>query len=103
MDPYYRRPERRSTPLAPLLVLVAGLALVWRGRVRAGAALYLLVAVAMLVGALGEATAPATADVSKAVLVTSGALGVLVAAATVAAAARALRAQPRPGTAIPAS
>ncbi len=92
-----------SAPLAPLVVLAGAVALVWRGRVRPGAAIMALVAVVMLVGALGEALAPATPDVPKAVLLTSGAIGVAMAAATLVAAAAAWRAQPRPGTAIPAS
>jgi hypothetical protein len=92
-----------SAPLAPLVVLAGAVALVWRGRVRPGAAIMALVAVVMLVGALGEALAPATPDVPKAVLLASGAIGVVLAAATAAAAAAAWRAQPRPGTAIPAS
>ena len=92
-----------SAPLAPLLVLAGAVALVWRGRVRAGAAVMALVAAVMLLGGLGEALAPATPDVPKAVLVTSGAIGVAMAAAVIAAAVAAWRGQPRPGTAIPAS
>jgi hypothetical protein len=52
----------------------------WRGAVRTGAGLLSLVAVAMLVGSLGEAFAAATADTPKAVLVSSGAIGVVMCA-----------------------
>ena len=69
-----------SAPLLPLLVIGAALILLRRGAVRTGAALLSLVAVAMLVGSLGEAFAPATADTPKAVLVSSGAIGVVICA-----------------------
>ena len=39
-----------SAPLLPLLIIGAAVILLWRGAVRSGAALFSLVAVAMLVG-----------------------------------------------------
>ena len=69
-----------SAPLLPLLIIGAAVILLWRGAVRSGAALFSLVAAAMLVGSLGEAFAPASADTPKAVLVSSGAIGVVMSA-----------------------
>ena len=72
-----------SAPLAPLVVLAVAALLAslrgWAGRV--GAALVVLLGLLFMVGALGEAFAPATDDVSKAVLVASGMGGVMVAGA----------------------
>ncbi len=52
-----------------------------RGAVRAGAGVLGAVAVAMLAGSLGEALAPGTSDVPKAVLVASGVIGTVLSAA----------------------
>ena len=72
-----------SAPLGPLVVLVVAAVLAsLRGWVsRVGEGLVILLSVLFMVGALGEAFAPATEDVSKAVLVASGVLGVMVAGA----------------------
>ena len=78
-----------SAPLPPLVVLAAAAVLAslrgWAARV--GAALVVLLGLLFMVGALGEAFAPATEDVSKAVLVASGVLGVVVAGAVLVAVA----------------
>lgn len=63
-----------SAPMAPLALLVVSLLLVRAGGrwTIAGLVGFCLVAVVFLIGGLGEAFAPATADVSKTVLVASG-------------------------------
>ncbi len=76
-----------SAPLVPLLILAVGLACLWRGAVRAGAGVLGAVAVAMLAGSLGEALAPGTSDVPKAVLVASGVIGTVLSAAVLLLAA----------------
>jgi hypothetical protein len=79
-----------SAPLLPLVVLaVAAVMASMRGIPgRVGGWLVVLLALLFMVGALGEAFAPATEHVSKAVLVTSGVVGVLVAAAVLVAVSR---------------
>jgi NAD(P)-dependent dehydrogenase (short-subunit alcohol dehydrogenase family) len=61
-----------SAPLFPLAVFAVGLVCSWRGATRTGAAVVAVVALAILAGSLGEAFAPATADVPKGVLIASG-------------------------------
>jgi hypothetical protein len=72
-----------SAPLAPLVALVVAVVLAslpgWLNRV--GGALVVLLSLLFMVAALGEAFAPATPDVPKGVLVASGVVGVLTAAA----------------------
>ena len=82
-DEWIARGTALSAPLAPLFVLcVAAVLASLRGWVsRVGAALVVLLSLLFMVGALGEAFAPATEDVSKAVLVASGIVGVVVAGA----------------------
>jgi hypothetical protein len=84
-----------SAPLLPLLVIGAAVVLLWRGAVRTGAAVLSLVALVMLVGSLGEAFAPATADTPKVVLVSSGAIGVVLCAVVLTVAVAAWRAANR--------
>ena len=78
-----------SAPLGPLLVLALAVLLASR-RGRAGGVgtgLLVLLGVAFVVGGLGEALAPDSADVPRAVLVTSGAVAVGLALAVWTAAA----------------
>jgi hypothetical protein len=70
-----------SAPLVPLAVFAVGLVCLWRGATRSGAAICSVVALAILAGSLGEAFAPATADVPKAVLIASGVIGTVLAVA----------------------
>jgi hypothetical protein len=80
-----------SAPLLPLLVLGVSLNLLWRGALRTGAALLSLVAVAMLIGSLGEAFAPATADNAEGRLMISGAIGIVMCAIVLTGAVAAWR------------
>jgi hypothetical protein len=76
-----------SAPLVPLLALAFAIACLWRGAARMGAGVLAVVALAMLAGSLGEAFAPATTDVPKAVLVASGVIGTVLSAAVLLLAA----------------
>ena len=80
-----------SPPPLPLAVLAAaaGLAL-RRGAATVAGALAVGVGVLFAIGSLGEATAPATPDVGKAVLVGSGIAGVAIALALVTGGVRAI-------------
>ena len=83
-----------TAPPLPLLVVVAGLALLARSRRWWGTAAVAglcVVAVLTLVGSLGEALAPPTPDVPRAVLVASGAVGAAVSLALLAAGVLELR------------
>ncbi len=82
-----------SPPLAPLAALALAAALLARGGrpATAGALLTGLLGVVFAIGALGEAVAEPTAEVPRAVLVCSGAVGVAVAAALLGTAVAALR------------
>jgi hypothetical protein len=73
-----------SAPLFPLAVFAVGLVCLWRGATRTGAAVSAVVALAILAGSLGEAFAPATADVPKVVLIASGVIGTVLATAILA-------------------
>ena len=92
---YLARGTALSAPLLPLLLLTVSIgALAHGGRLTGpGAAGVGLVAVVTLVGALGEAFAPATPDVAKNVLVASGVIGTAVATTLLALVAPVL---PRP-------
>ena len=83
-----------TAPPLPLLAVVAALALLARSRRWWGTAAVAglcLVAGLTLVGSLGEALAPPTPDVPRAVLVASGAVGAAVSLALLAAGALELR------------
>jgi hypothetical protein len=82
-----------SAPLLPVAVLIVSLVLVDAGGrwATAGLAVYSLVGVGFGVGGLGEALAPATPDVPKAVLVSSGVISVVIATTMVVLALSAFR------------
>jgi hypothetical protein len=84
-----------SPPLAPLAVLALAAVLLFRGgrAAVAGAVLAGLLGVVFAVASVGEAVAPATPEVARAVLVGSGVVGVAVGAALVAGAVLSLRQQ----------
>jgi hypothetical protein len=80
-----------TAPVLPLAVLALALLLAWRGGTvlrRAGVVLAGLCGLVLVVGSLGEAAAPATAEAGKAVLVASGIVGTLLGGTLAAAAAR---------------
>jgi hypothetical protein len=80
-----------TAPVLPLAILAVALLLARRGGTvlrRVGVVLAGLCGLVLIVGSLGEAVAPATADVGKAVLVGSGVVGTLLGGALATAAAR---------------
>jgi hypothetical protein len=82
-----------SPPLAPVVAFVVALVLSVRGGIVGvvGTVLLILVSLLFVVGGLGEAFAPPTADVPRGVLALSGLLAVMLGTAVIVAAIGRLR------------
>lgn len=82
-----------SAPAPPMVVFAIALWLATRRRVAGtvGTVLLMLLSLAFVVGGLGEAFAPSTPDVPRAVLVLSGVVAFLLGGATVLAGIQRLR------------
>ena len=82
-----------SPPLAPVIVFVVALVMSLRAGLlgKVGTVLLMLVTVVFIIGGLGEAFAPPTADVPRPVLVLSGLVGVVLRGLILVAATQRLR------------
>jgi hypothetical protein len=82
-----------SPPLAPMVAFAVALVLSVRGGIVGvvGTVLLILVSLLFVVGGLGEAFAPSTADVPRGVLALSGLLAVMLGPAVIVAAIGRLR------------